>query len=131
MFLLHPTKYLRLLLCCLSALLTLQQGFSTVTRDECIRGSGCIEAATSGQATFEFSANIEIEPLLQSGSFSYTDASAGISVSSDDIIDYGLGSTDSERILSFRLSGGAYSEARLFLSDSGPPSERQLSHPIA
>jgi hypothetical protein len=120
MCILHPTKNIQTLLCFLFALLMMQQGFSTVSRDECIRGSGCIEGATSGRATFEFSANIEVEPLLQSGSFSYTDSSAGISVSSDDIIDYGLGSTDSERILSFRLTGSAYSEARLFLSDSGP-----------
>src|SRR5688500_7381207 len=104
-----------------AVLLTAHQSLAHLTRNECVQGSGCVAAATgSGQATFEFTANTTANPPLHSGSFTFTDASAGISVSSETVLEYADAGNESERLLSFRLEGDLYSEARLFVTDAGP-----------
>jgi len=101
-------------------LLNVQQGLAHLTTNECVQGSGCVAGQSGGQANFQFTANTTANPPLHSGSFSFTDASAGISVSSDTLLEYGRAGNESERLLSFRLEGDVYSEARLFVTDSGP-----------
>ena len=102
-------------------LLTAHQSLAHLSRNECVQGSGCVAAATGGgQATFQFTANTTANPPLHSGSFTFTDASAGISVSSDTLVEYADAGNESERLLGFRLEGDLYSEARLFVTDAGP-----------
>lgn len=108
------------------ALNVISESYGHLSRDECVQGSGCIAGKLSGQATFEFIANTTANPKLHSGNFNFTDASAGISVSSDVLIEYGDGSTESERLLAFQLTGGVYSEARVFVTDSGPASSDNI-----
>ena len=101
-------------------LLTAHQSHAHLARNECVQGSGCVAGAQGGQATFQFTANTTANPPLHSGSFTFTDASAGISVSSDTLLEYADAGNESERLLGFRLEGTLYSEARLFVTDAGP-----------
>src|SRR5687768_2665059 len=111
-----------LILCTITALSFVVPTSATVEHDECLRAEGCIAGLAGGQATFQVSGDYVFQPMMSSGNFIFTDASAGVSVTSSNLFEYGLGSTDSERILSFRIEDGVYSEARVFLTDSGPSS---------
>src|SRR5699024_428970 len=91
-----------------------------LTFNECIQGSGCIGGRLGGTATFQFTAMTTASPATHSGTLTFVDASAGINITSGTLIEYGGGSTESDRSLFYQLSGGTYSEARLFVSDSGP-----------
>ena len=116
-----------LLSCALAAIsFSAQTTFGHLTRDECIQGSGCIAGAQGGQATFNFTATTKANPILHSGNFTYIDTAAGISLSSSTLIDYGDGSTESERLLAYQLNSDVYSEARLFVTDSGPTGSDSL-----
>jgi hypothetical protein len=116
-----PTGASRLLACAAAALLLAPQlTLAHLTRNECIQGSGCIAGRNNGLANFEFSATTTANPPLHSGTLRYTDSSGGIDITSSTLLEYGDGSTPSERMLSYQINAGAYREARVFVSDSGP-----------
>jgi hypothetical protein len=95
--------------------------FGTPFMDECTQGSGCLSIAGGGQASFNFTARWDADTETLDGDLSLTISSlgpGGLTLNSSALLDYRDASSNL-RQFAFGLSGGVYSEARIYVTDNG------------
>jgi hypothetical protein len=103
------------------AAMTLENAWAWPTADECSQGSGCISTANGGKVTFNFNASWDVDTQTQNGQLTFTDSNlipGGLSLNSSTLIDYSVLSTTT-REFGFDLSGTAYGQARVTVTDNG------------
>ena len=105
--------------------ITLLTAFSLVstsaspTSDDCVEAAGCFATSGGGTAQFDVEAVFDVETHSSTGSLiTFTDALAGISVSSSLLTDYADPSTTA-RNLRFSINSTFADEARVILVDNG------------
>jgi hypothetical protein len=99
-----------------TGLLTPVSVLATPTCNDTADAQGCINLV-GGKGVFDISASFKV-PSTMSGTFTYADTAAGIQVTSSTLVDYSV-LDPNVRAFAFNLSGGSYSQARVFLMDNG------------
>jgi hypothetical protein len=97
------------------------QSFAWPTVDECSQGSGCFTSQSGSAVSFNFNAAWDVDTQSQSGQLMLTDsllAQGGLTLNSSTLIDYTVADTHT-RSFAFDLSGTAYGQARVTVTDNG------------
>src|SRR3954465_12617747 len=91
------------------------------TVDECTQGSGCLSLPNGSKVNFNFTATWDVDTKSQSGQLVFSDSNlvpGGLTLNSSLLLDYTLIDAQT-RAFAFDLSGTAYGQARLTVTDSG------------
>ncbi|HEY6227882.1 MAG TPA: hypothetical protein VI282_12235, partial [Verrucomicrobiae bacterium] len=94
---------------------------ATLTVDECTQGSGCFTLASGAKVNFNFTANFEAATKTQTGQLVFSDstlAQGGLTLNSSTLLEITV-MEPNVRQYEFDLSGTAYGQARLTVTDNG------------